>query len=96
VLGIGAALLVYGLVRRSETLPLQTLAALAYGGVAVIALFVHPIVGGYLVAAGLIGHAAWDVYHHRTNKVVVRSMSEFCMVFDVAVTAAIIFVTVTV
>jgi hypothetical protein len=34
------------------------------------------------VSAGLLAHAAWDVYHHRTGRVVVRSMAEFCGVLD--------------
>jgi hypothetical protein len=33
-----------------------------------------------VVAAGLLGHAAWDVYHHRAGRVVRRSLAEFCFV----------------
>lgn len=51
VLGIGIVLLVYGLVRRAERLPVQTLATLGFGGAAVIALLINPVVGSYLVAA---------------------------------------------
>ena len=47
-----------------------------------------------LVAAGLLGHAAWDAYHHRVNRVVVRSMAEFCLVLDTALAVAIVIVTV--
>ncbi|HKO85266.1 MAG TPA: hypothetical protein VJ140_12080, partial [Actinomycetota bacterium] len=50
--------------------------------------------GAYLVAAGLLGHAAWDVYHHRTNRVVVRLLAEFCLVLDTALAVAIVIVTV--
>jgi hypothetical protein len=46
------------------------------------------------VAAGLLGHTAWDAYHHRTNRVVVRSMAEFCLVLDTALAVAIVIVTV--
>jgi hypothetical protein len=45
------------------------------------------------VAAGLLGHAAWDVHHHRINRVV-RSLAEFCLVLDTALAAAIVIVTV--
>jgi hypothetical protein len=97
VLAAGILLLVYGLVRGAirppEGLPLQTLAMLGYGGAAVIALFVNPIVGSYLVAAGLLGHAAWDGYHHWRQKVVARSMAEFCLVLDTALAVTIIVVT---
>jgi hypothetical protein len=30
------------------------------------------------VAAGLIGHAAWDAAHFRLDRVVARSYAEFC------------------
>jgi hypothetical protein len=64
------------------------------GAVAAIALFVNEVVGAYLVAAGLLAHAAWDAYHHRVNRVVVRSMAEFCFVLDILLAAAIVIVTV--
>jgi hypothetical protein len=55
---------------------------------------VTPELGSDLVAAGLLGHAAWDVDHHRTNRVVVRSLAEFCLVLDTALAVAIVIVTV--
>jgi hypothetical protein len=39
------------------------------------------------VTAGLPGHAAWDVRHHRTNRVVVRSLAELCLALDTALAA---------
>lgn len=97
ILGVGVLLLVYGLVRGAirpaEGLPLQTLAMLGYGGAAAIALFVNPIAGSYLVAAGLLGHAAWDAYHHWKQRVVARSMAEFCLVLDTALALTIIVLT---
>lgn len=99
VLALGLLLLVYGLVRGAirpaEGLPLQTLAMLGYGGAAVITLFVNPVVGSYLVAVGLLGHAAWDAYHHWKQKVVSRSMAEFCLVLDTALAVTIIVLTAT-
>ncbi|MDR0358351.1 MAG: hypothetical protein LBJ87_02655 [bacterium] len=79
----------------AEGLPLQTLALLGCGGAVVFTLFVNPVAGSYLVAIGLLGHAAWDVYHHRKQKVVARSMAEFCLVLDTALAAVIIVVTAT-
>jgi len=35
-----------------------------------------------------------DVHHHRTNRVVVRSLAEFCLVLDTALAVAIVIVTV--
>jgi hypothetical protein len=45
------------------------------------------------VAAGLFAHAGWDFYHHRADKVVGRSMSEFCFVLDVLLGLVIVYVT---
>ena len=95
-LGLAALFVGYGLVhgaaRPLDGLPLQTLAMVVVGTAAVIAMLVGGDVAAYLVAAGLLGHAAWDVYHHRANKVVARSMAEFCCVLD---TVLAIFIVVT-
>jgi hypothetical protein len=98
ILGLAAVFLVYGLLRGAlrptAGLPLQTIAMLGFGGAAAGALLVDETFGAYLVAAGLLGHAAWDVYHHRANIVVARSMAEFCFVLDTLIAIAIVVVTV--
>jgi hypothetical protein len=98
ILAGAAALLVHGLLRGAgrpgHGLPLQTLALLGFGAAAGAALLITPEVGAYVVAAGLLGHAAWDVHHHRTNRVVVRSLAEFCLALDTALAVAIVIVTV--
>lgn len=98
ILAGAVALGVYGLLRGAARpgygLPLQTLALLGFGAAAGAALVVNPELGAYLVAAGLLGHAAWDAYHHRTNRVVVRSLAEFCLALDTALAVAIVIVTV--
>lgn len=86
--------LIRGAMRPEGELPLQAIAMVGFGAVAVVALFVHPTAGAYLVAAGLFAHAAWDFHHHRANKAVVRSMAEFCFVLDVALGLAIVVATV--
>lgn len=97
ILASAAALLIYGLLRGAGHpgygLPLQTVALLGFGAPAAAALMMTPELGAYLVAAGLLGHAAWDVYHHRVNRVVVRSLAEFCLALDTALVAAIVIVT---
>ncbi len=99
LLGLSALLLGYGLARGATrpfgALPLQTIAMIVVGGMAAIALTASGDTGAYLVAAGLLGHAAWDVYHHRANRVVSRSMAEFCCVLDTILAAAIIVVAAT-
>jgi hypothetical protein len=98
VLGCGLALGVYGLLRGvlrpGYGLPLQTLALLGFGAVAAIALFVDTDLGAYLVAAGLLGHSAWDLHHYRTDRVVVRSLAEFCLLLDATLAVLIVVVTI--
>jgi hypothetical protein len=76
-------------------LPLQTAAMLVLGATAVVALRLEPTVGGLLVAAALLGHAAWDVHHHRTGRVVDHALARFCAVLDVAVAVLVGVVTLT-
>ncbi|NUQ90006.1 MAG: hypothetical protein HOQ43_16280 [Glycomyces artemisiae] len=98
LLGIAAAFAVYGLVRGAtrpfEEVPLQSLAMVAFGAAAVAVLVIGGDVAAYIVAAGLLGHAAWDAWHRRNGRVVVRSMTEFCLFLDVIAAVAMIVVTV--
>ncbi len=82
---------VRGQLRSPGGLTLQAAGMLGFGVVALIALYVDPVLGGYLVAAALLGHAAWDAVHFRLNRVVPRSYAEFCAVVDLLVGAAILF-----
>lgn len=79
--------------RPNHDLPLQLVAMAGFGGSAALALFIDPVIGALLVAAGLFAHAGWDVHHHVKNKVVVRSMAEFCCVLDSALGIAIVLAT---
>ncbi|TQM16158.1 hypothetical protein [Pseudonocardia kunmingensis] len=98
VLGLAAtsgAVLIVGIGRRLRSgadMPdaRQIVGALGFGTAAVLALYLAPTLGGVLVGLGLVGHAAWDVYHHRRDIVVVRSLAEFCAVLDLLVGAAVI------
>jgi hypothetical protein len=96
LIGLAGLFVAYGLRRGAarpfEGLPLQAIAMIAVGVSAAVGVIVTGDSGAYLVAAGLFGHAAWDVYHHRVNKVVVRSMAEFCCVLDTLLAAAIVMV----
>jgi hypothetical protein len=98
VLGCGVALVLYGLlrgvVRPAHGLPLQTVALLGFGAAAAVAFFVAPDLGAYLVAAGLLAHSGWDLYHYRTNRVVARSLAEFCLLLDSTLAVVIVVVTV--
>ena len=87
----------YGVIRAlrrpNHDLPLQAIAMVVFGGLAIVTLFISPFVGALLVAAGLAAHAGWDVYHHVKNKVVVRSMAEFCFMLDIALAIVIVLAT---
>jgi hypothetical protein len=94
---VAAIVAVYGVVRAlrrpNRELPLQAIAMIVFGGLATVALFISPFVGALLVAAGLVAHAGWDVYHHVNNKVVVRSMAEFCCVLDTVLAIVVVLAT---
>lgn len=96
--GVGVVLAAFGLfpgaARPASGLPPQAVAMLVVGLVAALAPAVHPDLAGYLVAAGLLGHAFWDLWHHRRGAVVARSMAEFCLVLDTLLAGAILLVTV--
>ncbi len=82
-----------GLWSRPGGLPLQTAGMLAFGSIVLAALYVDQGLGGTLVAIALIGHAAWDAYHLLRNRVVPRSYAEFCVVVDLLLGVAILFMT---
>jgi hypothetical protein len=97
-LGLAFLFVVYGMLRGGlrpmSAVPLQAAAMAGFGTAAAVALIVSGDAGAYLVAGGLLAHAAWDVYHHWTNKVVVRSMAEFCCVLDTLLSVVILTVAV--
>ncbi|MEV0823189.1 hypothetical protein [Nonomuraea rubra] len=82
VIALAALGLVNGRLRRPRIFALQAPGALAFMASGILALSVPPATGGYLVAAGLVGHAVWDGFHWRANKIVARSYAEWCGVLD--------------
>jgi hypothetical protein len=83
--GVAIALVIVGLVARASrtALAAQSLALVAYGGIALIGLALSPAVGAVLASLTLMAHAVWDVIHYRRNAVVSRSLAEACIAFDV-------------
>jgi len=96
-LGLAVLFVAYGLwqgaARPRDGLPLQAIAMVGFGTTAALAVLLNEDAGAYLVAAGLLGHAAWDAYHHRVDRVVVRSMAEFCFVLDTLLAVVIVILT---
>ncbi|MEU7005091.1 hypothetical protein, partial [Nonomuraea sp. NPDC046570] len=77
--------------REPGMLALQLGGFVAYVALVVVAMSVDESLARYLVAAGWLGHAAWDLFHYRANKVVPRAYAEGCTVIDVVVGLTIIF-----
>ena len=82
-----------GQLRRPGGLTLQAAGMLGFGAIALAALYADTVLGGYLVAAALLGHAVWDAVHYLRNRVVARSYAEFCAVVDLLLGVAILFMT---
>ncbi|ALE75678.1 hypothetical protein AD006_06635 [Pseudonocardia sp. EC080610-09] len=97
MLVVAGVLLVAGLVRGALRpaggMPLQVGVLAAVGGLAFAASTASPQVAGLIVAAGLLGHAGWDLWHHRTGRVVSRSLAEFCGVLDAVLAALVLWAT---
>lgn len=86
MVGIAVALLIYGLFRGALRppwgMPLQAGAMVLIVALAIAVALLGPPWAGVLVGVGLLAHAAWDVYHHRTQRVVASTMAEFCAALD--------------
>jgi hypothetical protein len=95
--GIVVAAIIYwvwGAVRgqlwRPGWLTLETAGVAVFGALTLAALTMDAAPARYLLAAGWLAHAAWDVAHHRANRIVPRWYAECCAVVDVLLAAAIL------
>ena len=68
----------------------QTAGVLAFGAVAITAVELDPGAARYVLAAGWLTHAAWDVLHHRADRVVPRWYAELCMASDLLIVTALL------
>jgi hypothetical protein len=91
---MAAAYLPIGAFRRQlgdpKVLMVETVGVLAFGVLALGALLADGRLAQYLLAAAWLGHGAWDLAHHRANKVVPRWYAELCAVLDVMVAIGIL------
>lgn len=91
-LGIGVGL--YGLVRapggRRGEVALQGVAFLGFSALALSAMLSQPVLAAYLAAVAALSHCVWDVIHFVRNKVVERSLTEFCFVLDLGLGVALL------
>ena len=98
--GLAIAYLVFGAVRgqfrRPGVLRLEIVGLVIFGGCALLAVLVDPRAGQYVAGLAWVGHAAWDVAHHRDLShhhavgVVPRGYAEFCIALDLLVGASLI------
>ena len=71
-------------------LTLETVGVLSFAALAIAATATDPASARYVLAAGWLGHAAWDLVHHHADRVVPRWYAELCMVCDLVVAASLI------
>ncbi|MDF2806032.1 MAG: hypothetical protein K0S43_978 [Cellulosimicrobium sp.] len=94
MLGVVVVLAVYGLARGAARpawgLPLQAAAMAVVVGVAVAVALLGQPWAGLVVGAGLLAHAAWDVHHLRTGRVVSASLAAFCCALDAVLGTAVV------
>ena len=81
-----------GELNKGRWLTLETAGVLAFGALAIGATATGPDAARYVLAAGWLGHAMWDVIHHRADRVVPRWYAELCMVCDVVVAMSLLLV----
>ncbi|MGY1833123.1 hypothetical protein ACI8AA_22135 [Geodermatophilus sp. SYSU D01180] len=68
----------------------QTAAVLGFGALAIAAVAVDLDAARYVLAAGWLAHAGWDVVHHRLGRVVPRWYAETCLVADLTIAAVLL------
>ncbi|MBO0607726.1 hypothetical protein [Myceligenerans salitolerans] len=94
VLGVALVYPVVGVLRRAirgrSMVVLQAAGLAVFAGITTAAAVVDPVTGSFVVAAGLVGHAVWDAFHHRAGAVVWRWYAEACVVYDLLLAAAVV------
>ncbi|WP_460888034.1 hypothetical protein [Promicromonospora xylanilytica] len=78
-------------IRGRSMVLLQAAGLAVFGGISLLAgALAGQDTGAYVLAAGLVGHGVWDVFHHRANAVVWRWYAETCVVYDLLLAAAVL------
>jgi hypothetical protein len=78
-------------IRGRSMVLLQAAGLVVFGGISLLAgVLVGQDTGAYVLAAGLVGHGVWDIFHHRANAVVWRGYAETCVVYDLLLAAAVL------
>ena len=97
LLVLAGVLVVVGLIRLPRSgwreLGLQAAGFAGFTALGLTAMMVTPVLAAHLAALAAIGHGVWDLVHHRRDKVVNRSLTEFCMVLDFGLGAVTLIIT---
>ena len=91
--GSAAVLVVVGLLRGAArpALTLEVAGLLLYGSISVGALLLAPTAGLVVVAATVIAHGIWDLWHLRRHRDLVSpSLAEACVALDVPLGLAVL------
>jgi len=86
-LPIGA---VRGQLRGLGLITVEIAGVLGFGALALAGLLADRHLAQYLLATALLGHAFWDLAHHRADRVVPRWYAESCVGLDVILAAAVL------
>jgi hypothetical protein len=93
LIGLGSAVLVVvGAIRGAWKRPAnawQLGAIVLFSGAALVAALGSEPLGVAVAVAGLLGHAAWDIWHHVRGAVVPRTYAEFCAALDIVLAIAV-------
>lgn len=94
ILVMGGGFAIFGFLRGTaidrRELGLQVAAFVGFCSLALAAMMSAPLLSMYLAAAAAIGHAVWDVIYFLREKVVERSVTEFCFVLDLGLGIALL------
>ncbi|MHA6618093.1 hypothetical protein [Pseudonocardia sp. DLS-67] len=77
---------------REHDFRVQLAGLAGFAAVAAAGLAIHPDVGRYLVAAGMLAHGIWDFVHMAKERTVSRSYAEWCGALDVTVAVGLVVV----
>ena len=82
VTAVGVVVALAGAYREGGSTLAQTVAMVAYFGLAVVSLLLAPAAGLALAGAALAAHAGWDLWHLRADVVVPESFAVWCCGLD--------------
>jgi hypothetical protein len=94
LIGLGSVVLVVvGAIRGAWKRPAnarQLGAIVVFSAAALVAAIASEPLAVAVAVAGLLAHAAWDIWHHVRGAVVARPYAEFCAALDIVLAIAVV------